>query len=89
MEYSYEIDWWALGIMKYMMLTGSLPFYDADEYFLQEKITRHQVEYPQGISKAAEGIMRNVNVTNSTIEALKYHKVGLLYALLFPGHVLC
>jgi serine/threonine protein kinase len=88
MEYGHEIDWWALGIMMYEMLTGSLPFDDADEYVLRAKIKRHQVEYPQEISKAAEGIMRKVSFINSKIEALEYRRIGLLYALLFPRHVL-
>jgi serine/threonine protein kinase len=88
MPYSHEVDWWALGVMMYKMLTGRLPFRDADRKMLKEKIKHHEVEYPQRVSKPAKRIMRKVSVINSMIEALKYCRVGLLYAVLFPGHVL-
>jgi len=33
-----EVDWWALGIIMYAMMTGRFPFSDPDEYRLQQKI---------------------------------------------------
>jgi serine/threonine protein kinase len=87
-QYGQEIDWWALGVMMYQMLTGRLPFYDANWRTLKEKIKHQEVQYPQGVSKPAKGIMRKVSVINSMTEALKYYGVGLVYAVLFPGHVL-
>jgi serine/threonine protein kinase len=65
-----EVDWWALGIIMYAMMTGKLPFSDADEYRLQHKILCHEVKYPMGISKEAELIMRGVSITNIKAEAL-------------------
>jgi hypothetical protein len=65
-----------------------LPFYEADKYSLQEKLKRHEVEYDTRVSKADEMITRKASVINSTIEDLRYYTVRLLYALLFPGHVL-
>jgi serine/threonine protein kinase len=88
LPYSHEVDWWALGVMMYQMLTGRLPFRDADRRMLREKIKYYEVEYPQGVSKVAKRIMRKVSVINSMIVALKYYRVGLLYVVLFPGHVL-
>jgi serine/threonine protein kinase len=88
MPYSHEVDWWALGVMMYQMLTGRVPFHDADLRMLREKIKYQEVQYPHRISKAAKHIMRKVSVINTMIEALKYYRAGLLYAVLFPGHVL-
>jgi len=61
-----EVDWWALGIMMYAMMTGKFPFNDTDKYRLQHKIRCHEVTYPMGISKEAELIMRMVSIINIT-----------------------
>jgi serine/threonine protein kinase len=62
MQYGHETDWWPVGVAMYKMLTGRLPFHDADRHMLQEKIKYHEVEYPHRISKAAKRIMRKVSL---------------------------
>jgi len=69
-----EVDWWALGIMMYAMMTGKFPFIDADDYMLQHKIRCHEVTYPMRISKEAAMIMNMVSIINIKTEAL--HVLG-------------
>ena len=66
-----EVDWWALGIIMYAMMTGMFPFSDPDAYRLQHKIKHDEVKYPTGISKEAELIMRRVSIINIKTEALQ------------------
>ena len=70
LPYGHGVDWWALGIMIYVMLTGTYPFYDTDDHKLDEKIKNQEVTYPEGISKEAKLIMRKVSV-NSKTDGLK------------------
>jgi serine/threonine protein kinase len=54
LPYGQGVDWWALGTMLYVMLTGQLPLYDTN--------TKNcAVSYPNGISKEAESITRRVS----------------------------
>ena len=66
-----EVDWWALGIMMYTMMTAMFPFSDPDVYTLQYKIMHYEVNYPTWISKGAEMIMRGVSIINIKTEALQ------------------
>ena len=82
-----EVDWWALGIIMYAMMTGRFPFSDPDQYMLHHKIKYREVKYQTGISKEAELIMRGVSIINIKT-GTACARVGLPCAFLFPGHVL-
>jgi protein-serine/threonine kinase len=71
LPYGHAVDWWALGIMLYMMLTGRRPFSDPDVHKLEDKIKTCEVTYAVRISIWAASIIRMVSVINIKTEALK------------------
>lgn len=70
LPYGREVDWWALGVMMYVMMAGCFPFGNNDECTLQPEIKYHELEYPTGISIEAELIMRRVRIISIKSEAL-------------------
>lgn len=56
--HSKAVDWWALGILIYEMLTGDPPFSDADTMVMYEKIMAGRVQYDsKKISKPAQDLI--------------------------------
>jgi serine/threonine protein kinase len=60
------VDWWAVGVMIFQMITGQLPFYydeeeDTDvnyaQYNLYQKIVNNEVAFPEDMSLAAVSIV--------------------------------
>ena len=49
-----QIDVWALGVTLYGMIFGRLPFFDANEFAMYEKIARHEVFIPRMRLKGVE-----------------------------------
>ena len=66
LPYGQVVDWWAVGVMIFEMITGHLPFYcdkedDTDvnyaQYSLYQKIVNNEVAFPEGMSLAAVSIV--------------------------------
>jgi serine/threonine protein kinase len=90
LPYGQGIDWWAVGVMIFEMMTGHPPFdYDEDTDMdddnsqdkLDQKILNDEVDFPEDMLLAAVSIVLNVSVIAIKSEALKCHT--LLYALEF------
>jgi serine/threonine protein kinase len=78
LPYGHSVDWWALGIMVFEMLTGSPPYDnddehssngggdgddgDVDEEKLFKKIVNTEVEYPDNMSLVAVSLAIKVSV---------------------------
>jgi serum/glucocorticoid-regulated kinase 2 len=61
--YSKEVDWWALGIVCFELLTGWPPFYDRDFTKMCEKILYKPLVFPvkkYNITKDAEDLIKGM-----------------------------
>jgi len=52
-KYTKSVDWWAVGILVYEMLTGAPPFYDNDIQKLFHKITAGDLLVPDNLTSDA------------------------------------
>jgi serine/threonine protein kinase len=52
-----EVDWWALGILVYEMLTGVLPFTDAVPYNVYQKILLGRLNFPSNMEQSAKSFI--------------------------------
>jgi len=91
LPYGHSVDWWALGIMVFEMLTGKPPYDydenkaddddnwdDEDEKFCN-KVNTEEVNFPEDLSLAAVSLLIKVSLITVKSEALKCH--SLSYAL--------
>lgn len=60
--YGVSVDWWALGVLLYEMLSGHAPFEAETEDELFECILRDEIIYSSWLSNEAEDILRGVSL---------------------------
>lgn len=83
--YSFELDWWTLGILMYELLEGQTPFKSADYKSMFKNILKGNVNYPAELKSDTLDIIKQLLKTNpndrlSTAEDVKnqryYRKIN-------------
>lgn len=57
-RYAYSVDWWALGVLMFEMLTGYSPFNADDDDELYRMIVRDEIQYPPILSSISRSILK-------------------------------
>ncbi|KAI4903892.1 hypothetical protein NFI96_007897 [Prochilodus magdalenae] len=66
-QYAVSVDWWAMGVLLYEMLSGHAPFEAETEDELFECILREEVIYSSWLSNEAEDILKGVSAYFNSI----------------------
>jgi novel protein kinase C epsilon type len=61
LDYSFSVDWWALGVLMYEMMAGQPPFEADNEDDLFESILHDDVLYPVWLNKEAVSVLKAVS----------------------------
>ena len=77
LDYSFSVDWWALGVLMYEMMAGQPPFEADDEDSLFESILRDEVLYPVWLSKEAVHILKSVRREGEIRTSMDYLSFSL------------
>jgi serine/threonine protein kinase len=59
------VDWWALGMVLYEMLTGMPPWYTKEREVLFERVRRSPLEFPKHVSPNAKSLIQGFLVRDS------------------------
>uniref|UniRef100_A0A8C5MTX8 Protein kinase domain-containing protein n=1 Tax=Leptobrachium leishanense TaxID=445787 RepID=A0A8C5MTX8_9ANUR len=73
--YTRDVDWWAVGIMLYKMLTGKYPFNGKTDDKLGESIQKDRVRCPWRVSSRASALIKSL-LTKDPVKRLGSQKGG-------------
>ena len=59
-NYSYEVDWWALGVVTYEMVFGRNPFHSDNKSKMYVLINAGSVPFPQGCDPDAADFIKGL-----------------------------
>jgi serine/threonine protein kinase len=74
-NYGKAIDWWALGILIYELMTGLPPFYDEDNGKKKKKILRGPLVFPEDFDGVAEDFVFKLLDRNPHTRLIKSEKI--------------
>ena len=58
--YSFEVDWWSLGILTYEMTVGLDPWDENDPMKIYEKIKKGLILFPKNINKKLNNFIQHL-----------------------------
>ena len=62
--YSFQADWWSLGVLTYEMLVGLDPWDEDDPMLIYQKIIEGKFYFPKNIDKDAKSFIKHLLVGN-------------------------
>jgi len=60
------VDWWALGILIFEMLSGYPPFYDENPFGIYQKILAGKIEFPRHFDVNAKDLVKKLLLADRT-----------------------
>ena len=65
-EYGNAVDWWALGVLLYEMITGLPPWYSRNRQKLYHGIQECALTFPDGVPEDARSLIRGLLIKDPT-----------------------
>jgi serine/threonine protein kinase len=76
--HSYAVDWWALGVLGYLLIFGELPFADPNREKMMNKIVRQRPNFPRDADGVAIEFLQKLLIKypkqRFSFESLKNHR---------------
>ncbi|EHB11629.1 Serine/threonine-protein kinase PRKX [Heterocephalus glaber] len=60
------VDWWALGILVFEMLSGFPPFFDDNPFGIYQKILAGRIDFPRHLDFSAKDLIKKLLVVDRT-----------------------
>jgi serine/threonine protein kinase len=77
-QYSYEVDWWALGVVAFELIFGESPFYDSNREKMLSRIVNTRPNFPRESDAGAIDFVQKLLIKDPkqrfSFDRLKSHK---------------